>query len=285
MPLRVRVLYKEGKMKLDKKVVVITGASSGIGQAIAQRLHDKGAVVYNISRRMIENDFIKGSFQSDVNDIENIAQILQNIKDLEGKIDVFINNAGFGIAGAVEYAEPSSIYKQINTNLSSVIAISGLAIKYLKESQGRLINISSVGGIIPLPYQSVYSASKAGVEIFSKALANEVKENKIKVTAILPGDTKTGFTAARVIENNVENKEERDSIRLSISKMEKDEQKGKSPQTVAKVVEKVLRMKNPPLRKTVGFSYKLIVFLPRIFSTKFVNAVVRMLYCKKAKER
>jgi len=135
-----------------------------------------------------------------------------------------------------------------------------------------------VGGIIPIPYQATYSATKAGVEVFSRALANEVKDYGIKVTAVLPGDTKTGFTQARVIENNCQDEKEREKINKKLAKFEKEEKNGKSPETVAKVIAKVLKKKRPPLRITVGGSYKFIVFLPRIISTKLKNWVIRKFY-------
>ena len=269
------------KNKLYGKVVVITGASSGIGFEIAKMLSQKECRVYNISRRKFDDNYFAGTFCSDVNDGEKIQQILTEIYQKEGKIDVFINNAGFGIGGAVEFASQENIYKQIDTNLSAVINLSRLAIKYLKETKGKLINICSVGGVIPLPYQATYSATKAGVDVFSRALANEVKEYGIKVAAVLPGDTKTGFTKARVIENEGANAETKEKIGKSIAKFEKDEEKGKSPESVAKVVVRVLNKKRPPLRVTVGFGYKAIVFLPRLVSTKLANAIVRKLYCKK----
>ena len=130
-----------------------------------------------------------------------------------------------------------------------------------------------------MPFQATYSATKAGIEIFSRALANEVKPFGIKVTAILPGDTKTAFTQNRIVENNQKDEKYKQTVEKSIKKVEKDEQTGKSPDSVAKVVVKVLKKKNPPLRKTVGFAYKLVVFLPRIFSTRLVNYIVRKLYC------
>lgn len=269
------------KNKLKNKVVVITGANSGIGYAIARSLYACGCRVFNISRKECNFPEFAGSFSSDVNDSDNIENILKEIYEKEGKIDVFINNAGFGIGGAVEFATKENIYKQVETNLSAVINLSRLAIKYLKETKGNLINICSVGGIIPLPYQASYSATKAGVDVFSRALANEVREAGIKVSVVLPGDTKTGFTKARVIENDVQNESEQKKIAKRIKKFEKDEEKGKSPDTVAKVVVKVLKKKRPPLRVTVGFGYKAIVFLPRIVSTKLENAIVRKLYCKK----
>lgn len=271
------------KNKLNGKVAVITGASRGIGLSIAKMLHKEGVIVYDISRTTDLHDCVKKAYEADINDYEYVSKVLEEVFVNEGKIDIFINNAGFGIAGAIEYSKPQNVYNQINTNLSAYIVLSGLAVKYLKQSGGRIINISSIGGVIPLPFQATYSATKAGVEIFSRALSNEVKPYGVKVTAILPGDTKTGFTAARVIDNNIEDKSQKDNIRASIAKMEKDEQKGMTPESVAKVVKKVLNKKRPPLRVSVGFQYKCVAILPRLLPTKFVNFVVRKLYCKKAK--
>lgn len=273
------------KKKFEGKVAIITGASSGIGLAIAQSLYNDGAKVYDISRHIVKHDCVKESFEADVNDYQNVEKIIDKIASEEGHIDIFVNNAGFGIAGAIEYSKPENIYRQVNTNLSAYISLCTIVIKYLKQTKGRIVNISSVGGVIPLPYQATYSATKAGIEIFSRALANELHPYKVRVTAILPGDSKTGFTAARVIDNEASTEKEQADIRLSIAKMEKDEQKGMTPEAIAKVVRKVLLKKRPPLRKTVGFGYKCVVFLPRLLSTRMINFIVRKLYCKKAKNR
>jgi len=268
------------KKKLQGKVAVVTGASRGIGYAIACKLFYEGVTVYDISRTVVEHNEIKKAYSSDVNDYDKVAQILEEIKEKEGKIDFLINNAGFGIAGLIEHAEKDSIYKQVETNLSAVIALSGLAVKYLKETKGKLINISSVGGVMPLPYQATYSATKAGVEIFSRALANEVKNLGVKVVCVLPGDTQTGFTSARKIENKAEDDKSKNDIEKSLAKIAKDEENGMSPDCVAKVAVKVLKIKNPPLRVTVGAGYKILVFLQRIVPTKFLNFILRKLYCK-----
>ncbi len=273
------------KNKFKDKVAVITGASSGIGLAIAQMIYDNGGKVYDISKTVEAHSCVIKSFEADVNDSQKVAEILQTIYEKEGKIDFFVNNAGFGIAGAIEYSNPENIYRQVNTNLSAYIALSGIVIKYLKETKGKIVNISSVGGIIPLPYQATYSATKAGVDIFSRALANEVKPYGITVTSIMPGDTKTGFTAARVIDNEISDKNQQEDIRVSIAKMEKDEQKGMTPECIAKAVKKVLQKKHSPLRKTVGFWYKFATNLPRLLSLKFLNYIVSKLYCKKVKRK
>lgn len=261
----------------NKKVVIITGASSGIGKATALMLVKNGYKVYGISRGKSDcKEFV--SYQGDVNDEEKMCQIFEEIFQNEGHIDVLINNAGFGIAGAIADTKKENIENIVNTNLTAVISLCSKIIPYLKKSGGgKIVNISSVGGIIPLPFQACYSATKAGVEVFSRALAGEVKQDNIKVTAILPGDTKTGFTKARIIDK-ADNSSYDKRVQKSVGKMAKDEQNGKSPDTVAKVILKVLKKKNPPLRKSVGAVSKLEVFLTRVTSTKFVNRIVRKIY-------
>ena len=108
------------------------------------------------------------------------------------------------------------------------------------------------------------------------ALDGEVRRFGVKVTAVLPGDTKTGFTAARVKEGS--DGDYGKAVSTSIKRMEKDEQKGKSPDTVAKVIFKVLKKKTPPLKTTVGGSYKTLVFLAKIMPTRFVNFILRKMY-------
>ncbi len=267
------------KNKLLGKVAVITGGSSGIGYSIAKSLHKNGAIVYDISRTVRQHEEIRQAYSCNVNSTDKIDDILQDIFNKEGHIDIFVNNAGFGIAGLIENTKTENIYSLVETNLSAVIAISGRVIKYLKESGGgNIINISSVGGIIPLPLQATYSATKAGVDIFSRALASEVKKDKIYVTAILPGDTKTNFTSSRIIDNDENNLQRKQEVEKSIKKVEKDELRGKSPDLVGKAVVKVLKKKNPPLRKTVGLFYKCVVFLPRVLPNKLVNFIVRKFY-------
>lgn len=254
-----------------QKVAIITGASHGIGYAIAIKLLDADWKVYNISRHKCDHEKII-SYEADVNNYSKIVEIFEEVFKIEGRIDAVINNAGFGIAGAIEETKPENVDSIINTNLAALIKICGISIPYLKQNKGRIINISSVAGVIPLPYQACYSATKAGVEVFSRALATEVRHLGIKVTAVLPGDTKTDFTKSRVIDGQSER------MTKSVGKMAKDEQNGKSPDYVAKIVLKILKQKRPPLRKTIGFLSKFEIFLTRICSTKFVNFIVRKLY-------
>lgn len=253
------------------KVAVITGATGGIGLATAEYLLEKGYKVYGIARKPFKGSF--ECFSADVCDYPKIDEVLKEIVGREGKIDLFINNAGFGIAGAMDEASPENVQKIVDVNLTALCVLSGKAAALMKGRGGKIINVSSVGGIMPLPYQAMYSATKAGVEVFSRALANEVRPYNIKVCAVLPGDTKTGFTAARICEG------ENGTAKKSVAKMARDEQKGKSPKCVAKVIYKAAKRKNPPLRVSVGVVSKSEVFLSRLFSVKFINFLIRKIYC------
>ncbi len=253
------------------KVAVITGATGGIGLAAARLFKSKGYKVYGVARKPYHGDEFD-CFSADVSDFDAMRQVLDEIYLTEGRIDVLVNNAGFGIAGAMEDASPGQIEKIVSVNLTAVCVLCGMVVGYMKRSGGRIINVSSVGGIMPLPYQAMYSATKAGVETFSRAFANEVKDYNIKVTAVLPGDTKTGFTQARVFEGCNE------KALKSVEKMAGDEQKGKSPEYVAKVILRCAEKKRPPLRVSVGGVSKAEVFLSRFLSVKALNAILGRMY-------
>lgn len=253
------------------KIVVITGATSGIGLATAKLFLKRGYTVYGVARKPYAGDDFK-CFSADVCDYDAMQSVFEEIYAKEGRIDILINNAGIGVAGAAEELSPENVKKQIDVNLTATCVLSGKVVPFMKPTGGKIINISSVGGIMPLPYQSLYSASKAGVEVFSRALANELKPYKIKVCAVLPGDTKTGFTAARICQG------ENAAAQRSIAKMARDEQHGKSPEAVAKVILRVAKRKHPPLRVSVGFLSKLEVFLSRFFSVKMLNRILNKMY-------
>ena len=259
-----------------KKVVVITGASSGIGLETANYFADKGYKVYGISRA----DFNTSKFKHiccDICDHNKVEQVFDQIVAEAGKIDILVNNAGIGISGAIEFLDFEYVKKIFDVNVLALMNCCKTSLKYLRKSQGRIINISSVASIFAIPFQACYSATKSAVESFSLALANEVKDQRIKVVCVRPGDTKTGFTAARQ-KTETTNEVYGSKINKSVAKMERDEQKGMPPIKVAQVVFKVATQKNPPLVKTVGFAYKTLSLLSRLLPTKLVNYIVGKLY-------
>ncbi len=257
-----------------KKVVIITGTSSGIGKTTANYLTNKGYIVYGLSRRIVDDNF--NSLKCDVTKREEIEEAVKNIYLKEGHIDVLINNAGMGISGAIEYIDNDKTKELFNLNTLAYFDTCQILIPYLKKTKGHIINISSIAAIIPIPYQTAYSASKAAINLFSLSLRLELKDSGIKVSAIMPGDTKTGFTNARIKNNNEEGYGNK--LSKSIKRMEHDEQNGKSPLTVSKEIEKIILSNNPKALVSVGIEYKLVYFLSKILPNRLLMFIVNKMY-------
>ena len=262
----------------NKKVVIVTGASKGIGRATAERFSAAGHVVYGLSRTEPQGEYGFASVICDVTDGELLKKTYRDIYEKEGRIDCVVNNAGFGIAGAVENASDEAVEKIFSINVSALERSCRLALPYLRESKGAIINLSSVAAIMPIAFQTYYSATKAAVLVFSRALAQEVKPFGVRVCAVLPGDTKTSFTASRHTENDGGEYSER--VKRSVAKMEKDEQSGASPDKVAKVIVKAAAKKRPKPSYIVGFSYKLVDLLNRLLPQRFVDLILYKIYAK-----
>lgn len=262
-----------------QKVVAITGASSGIGLAIAEELINNGYTVYSLSRSAPSNTDIR-HIVCDVSQRDSIANAYKVINEAEGRIDVVINNAGMGISGPVEYEPVEDIERIISINLLGVINSCAEALPYIRATKGNIINIGSLAGEFGIPFQALYSTTKAGVCAFSLALQNEVKPLGVKVTCLMPGDIKTNFTANRVKAEIPDDPVYGDRVRRSVQRMEKDEQNGMPPSAIAKAIRKLLQQKRPPLCLTVGFSYKTLRSLKRLVSTKTLNKILYGMYGK-----
>lgn len=262
------------------KVVVITGASSGIGKTTAEFLSRKGFKVYGLARRNLPIENLNFEFlQCDITNFDDFKNVLERVFNKEGKIDVLINNAGMGIAGAIEHTSSEDIMNIFNINVLALINASKCVIPFMRfNGGGKIINLGSVASVIPIPFQTCYSVTKSAVDMFSMAFGMEVKDFNISLTTVMPGDTKTGFTASRVKNPTLEDENYKKRIKNSIEKMEKDEREGKSPLSVAKVIYKVINKKNPPSRITVGLSYKLIVLLQKILPRRLMLWIVKKIY-------
>ena len=264
---------------MKELVIVITGASSGIGKATSKFLKDKGHIVYGLSRSLGDIDGVS-YISTDITNRNAVDLALQKIKTETGRIDVLINNAGMGVSGAIEYATEADYDKIFNLNVKVMITLCQLAIPYLRETKGKIINIGSIAGVLTIPFQAYYSMTKASVAIFSEALRMELKPFKIGVTVVQPGDTKTSFTANREKPIIVEDELYKKRIINSLARMEKDEQNGVPPTKVSKVIYKVIKKKNPPVSITVGFNYKLFVFLKRLLPNRLINSILYLMYGK-----
>ena len=264
-----------------QKVILLTGISSGFGKATAKLLSEKGHIVYGTSRKTLENTGAITSLVVDVTQPDTIKQAVAEIMKKEGRIDVLINNAGMGIGGAIELATDEEIQLQMGTNFRGMANMCREVLPIMrKQRSGKIINISSIGGVMGLPYQGWYSASKFAIEGYSEALAAEVKQFGISVSMVEPGDFATNFTASRRnSEATMQNEDYRESYARSLAIIEKEENGGLQPSVLAKKICKIVDAKKPRLRYVVAnFEQKLSVLLKRFVSGNFFVGILRDYY-------
>lgn len=256
------------------EVAVITGASSGFGKATAEFLAGKGYKVYGIARRQISHNKIAYR-QGDVRDFEAVREIIRKIFEEEGHIDVLINNAGMGIGGSLELATTEEIDLQMSTNFNGCVNMCRATLPYMRAARkGKIINLSSIGGLMGLPYQGYYSASKFAIEGFSEALSAEVKRFGISVSIVEPGDFATNFTATRRnSEASLNDSDYGPVFRRSLSIIEDEENGGLKPEVLAQRIVKIVGCRKPRLHYVVAnFEQRLSVLLKRILpGGLFVN--------------
>ena len=238
---------------MEQQVIIITGASSGFGKATAEMLSRKGHTVYGLCRRVLAESNIKYC-QCDVRDREQIAAVVAQIVAEQGRVDVLINNAGMGIGGALELATEEEIDLQMGTNFMGCVNMCQAVLPYMRKARkGKIINLSSIGGVMGLPYQGFYSASKFAIEGFTEALAAEVTGFGIRVCMVEPGDFATGFTGSR--KNSQATMDDPDYgpiFKRSLAIIEKEENGGLQPEVLARRIVKLVEQKKPPLRNVVA---------------------------------
>ena len=260
------------------EVVIITGGTSGIGRATADRLRDMGYAVYEFSRRASD---APNHVRVDVTDAAAVKAAVDAVFAETGRIDILINNAGFGISGAMEFTDAADAHRLMEVNLFGMDNAIRAALPYMRRAgRGRIVNISSVAGVFAIPFQAWYSISKAGVRALTMALANEVAPYGVQVTSVLPGDIKTGFTAARK-KSALGDDQYGGRIARSVQRMEKDEQTGMAPEAAAKTIVRVATKKGgvKPYY-TIGLSYKCLVFLDRLLPCGLVRRLLYLLYAR-----
>ena len=258
-------------------IAVVTGGSSGIGLAAARALRDREVKVYIISRRPFTE---KGLHHicADVSDEKQCQAAVEEILRREGDVDILINCAGFGISGAVEFTELSAAKKQMEVNFFGTVNMTKAVLPFMRRrGNGRIVNVSSVAAPAAIPFQAFYSATKAAINDYTAALANEIRPYGVTVTAVQPGDIATGFTGAR--EKSVEGDEEYGGrISKSVAKMEHDEQNGMDPAKAGAYVAKVAMKKHPKPVYTIGFSYKAVCVLLKLLPCRLSNWLIGKLY-------
>lgn len=262
------------------KVILITGASSGFGKATAELLAKRGHTVYGLARRTMEHPQIH-YLTADVRKRDEIDRRVAEIIAKEQRIDVLINNAGMGIGGAIELATSDEIDCQMGTNFMGCVNLCQSVLPHMRrQGGGRIINISSIGGVMGLPYQGFYSASKFAIEGFSEALSAEVKRFGIYVSLVEPGDFATNFTASR---NNSEITLNDASygpvFKHSLQLIEKEENGGLKPEKMAQKVTHIVECRRPRMRYVVAnFEQWMSVVIKRIVPGNMFVDILRGYY-------
>jgi len=238
-----------------KKVILVTGASSGLGLATANALSAQGHTVYGAARSI---DKVKNAsfstIQLDVTDDASVKAAVDKILAAEGQIDVLINNAGNGITGPL-YAMPVELAKkQFEVNFFGVVRMCSAVLPHMIEKkQGLVINIGSLAGLFGLPYQGLYSASKFAIEGYSESLRMELRNTGVKVTVVNPGDFKTDFTGNREkAPFPLRNDKLKAEFEAAVAAMEKDESIGADPSKLAAQICKIVDTSSPKHNYLVG---------------------------------
>lgn len=261
------------------KICVITGGSSGIGRFTAIELVRRGYTVYALSRHAGDAAGVR-YLTADVTRDADIRTAIDTVMRECGRIDLLINNAGFGVSGAIEFTETETAMHQFDVNFFGAVRMCRAVLPILREQGGgRIVNIGSVAGAVAIPFQAYYSAAKSALCAYTLALANEVRPFGITAVCIQPGDIRIGFTAARektILGDDVYG----GRIARSVAGMERDEQNGMSPETAARYIAGVADSRDKKPIRTVGFSYKLVCVLAKLLPVRAVNRLVGRLYAE-----
>ena len=272
---------------------IIIGASTGIGRATALKLADSyNNIAITSFRHRDELMSLKKELDAkgchclamsgDAGDMDFMENFIRTITDTFGDdIDLLVNNAGFGISGAIEFTAPEDAKKLFDVNFFGMVNMNRAVVPLMRAAgHGRIVNLSSVAAPVPIPFQAYYSATKAAVNAYTMALANELRPFGVTVCAVMPGDIHTGFTAARkkVAEGDAIY---HGRISRSVQRMEHDEETGMDPAKAGAYIAAVaLRDGNRHPLYAIRFDYKFFTFLAKVLPARFLNWLIYCLYGK-----
>jgi NAD(P)-dependent dehydrogenase (short-subunit alcohol dehydrogenase family) len=264
-------------MKQGSTVVLVTGASSGIGRAVSSALAAKGFEVFGTSRNPQRTEPIPGVelVQLDVTDDASVTAAVSAVVQRAGRIDVLVNHAGFGVFGAAEESSSAQAQQLFDTNFFGLVRLTREVLPYLRaQGSGRIINISSVLGFIPAPYGALYAASKHAVEGYSESLDHETREFGVRVAVVEPAYTNTSFEA---------NAADADSPLDSYATIRQHVQQGLTealhagddPAVVARVVLKAATSRTPKLRYPAGPTARRLSLLRKFAPASLLDKGIR----------
>ncbi len=259
------------------KVVLITGASSGIGNSIGRYLSQKDYMVYGTSRNPRENSDNGIHFVAmDVTKKETVERAIKEVIEKAGKIDFLINNAGMGITGPIEETPDEEISRVFDTNYFGAIRVIKAVLPSMRDNGGGfIINITSIAGYMGLPYRGIYSATKGALELTTEAFRMELKDFNIKMTNIAPGDFATNIASGRYHAPLVKGSPYEKHYGNTLKLMNEHVKLGKDPILMAKKVYAVMQDKNPTIHYKVGaYIQKLSIALKHILPDKWYEKML-----------
>ncbi|MCP9201063.1 SDR family oxidoreductase [Gramella sp. GC03-9] len=256
------------KGESSQKVVLITGASSGIGKSVANFLSKKDFKVYGTSRKAANTSENFEFIQLDVTNEESIKHAVDHILKIEGKIDILINNAGVGITGPIEETPEIEIKKAFETNYFGPLNMIKHVVPSMREQKtGLIINITSIAGYMGLPYRGIYSATKGALEITAEAYRMELRQFGIKMTNVAPGDFATNIASGRYHAPVKKGSPYEVVYGNTLKLMDEHVDSGQDPELMAREIYKIINTAEPNVHYKVGerlqkFSVKLKNLLP-----------------------
>jgi short-subunit dehydrogenase len=273
---------------MTKKVVIITGASSGIVREAALFLAKNGYTVYGMARRIDKLREMEGDIkilQLDVTDEASMTNCVSEVFKNENRIDVLINNAGYGEYGAVEDVSIANAKKQMEVNLFGAARMAQLVLPYMRrQKSGKIVNISSIGGKMATPMGGWYHASKFALEGLSDSLRMEVKQFGIDVIVIEPGGVRSEWSTISMsnLAEASENSEYANIAKAALKTAGKldEKQSGSHPIVIARLIKKAIEYKHPKARYAKGAMAKPILLMKKILNDALFDKLVLSQFSK-----
>lgn len=265
------------------KVVLVTGASCGFGQMIAENLAARGHQVFGTSRRPLPDMGKVRMLVLDITDDALVSSAIEQLIAEAGRIDVLINNAGVGLCGAVEDTSLAEAQWQMDTNFFGPVRMIRAVLPYMRQQgSGRIITVSSLAGLAGMPFQPFYSASKYAIEGLNEALRLELSGSGIDATTINPGDFKTGFTDARVFTQQARSGRNGRQLEKTLAIYERDEQQGADPVQVAQLAVRLVEQASLDLRYPIGaLAQRAGIFAKRLMPARLFEWLMKSTYSLK----
>ena len=263
---------------MKARIVLVTGDSSGFGLEMVKAFLEQGDRVYGLSRRCFSYPGLV-HFRGDVASREDVASALKEIERREGRLDILVNNAGYGIFSAIEETPLEEMRRLYEVNVLGAVLVTQEALPLLRRSSGgKILNVSSIGSEVPLPFQAFYSAAKCSLDTIFDALRSELRPFSISIVSLRPGDSRTAFTRHRRVLASSPLYQER--LQRCLRQVERDERGGFPPSRVASKAVRVSLRKNPREVYRIGAKDRFLNFLFHALPRRVRSRIVSSIYAK-----